>query len=285
MLIPRATIRDMFDGGRAASMIGYVTMGMSVVPMIAPVIGGVLDETLGWRANFALMGILGIGVLMLVWIDMGETVQSGGVPLRQQIRNYPVLLRSVRFWGYCLAATLSSGAFFAYLGGAPFVGEKVFGLTSSQVGYYFAAPAIGYLVGNFVSGRFAARMGVNRMILWGTTVCFVPLALALLADLAGFHDPLLFFGATVFMGLGNGLALPSANAGMMNVRPELAGTASGLGGAMAIAGGAALSALAGAMLTEGRGAAPLLIVMTLSALGAVLSILWVKWRERQLGLG
>lgn len=285
MLIPRATIRDMFDGGRAASMIGYVTMGMSVVPMIAPVIGGVLDETLGWRANFALMGILGIGVLLLVWIDMGETVQAGGVPLRQQIRNYPVLLRSVRFWGYCLAATLSSGAFFAYLGGAPFVGEKVFGLTSSQVGYYFAAPAIGYLVGNFVSGRFAARMGVNRMILWGTTVCFVPLALALLADLAGFHDPLLFFGATVFMGLGNGLALPSANAGMMNVRPELAGTASGLGGAMAIAGGAALSALAGAMLTEGRGAAPLLIVMTLSALGAVLSILWVKWRERQLGLG
>ena len=33
-------------------MIGYVTMGMAVVPMIGPAIGGVLDQVLGWKANF-----------------------------------------------------------------------------------------------------------------------------------------------------------------------------------------------------------------------------------------
>ena len=43
----------------AAAMIGYVTMGMSLVPMIAPTIGGVLDEGFGWRASFAAMLILG----------------------------------------------------------------------------------------------------------------------------------------------------------------------------------------------------------------------------------
>jgi MFS family permease len=57
-----------------------------------------------------------------------------------------------------------------------------------------------------------------------------------------------FFGLTVFMGLGNGICLPNANAGMLSVRPELAGTASGLGGAILIGGGAALAALAGALL-------------------------------------
>ena len=92
------------------------------------------------------------------------------------------------------------------------------------------------------------------------------------------------FGAIALMGLGNGMVLPNANAGMMSVRPELAGTASGLGGALAVAGGAALSALAGALLQPGSGATPLLAIMCASALGGLLAITWVLRRERQLAL-
>lgn len=282
MLVPRAVVRDLYDGDRAASMLGYVTMGMAVVPMMAPVAGGVLDELFGWQANFAAMGVLGIAVLILAWRDMGETVRGGGLSLRAQMANYPVLARSHRFWGYCLAATLSSGAFFAYLGGAPFVGEQVFGLTPAQVGYWFAAPSIGYVLGNFLSARFSPLVGLNLMILMGTVVCLAALSLALLIDLAGPVIPLVFFGAIALMGLGNGMVLPNANAGMMSVRPELAGTASGLGGALAVGGGAVLSALAGALLQPGSGATPLLVIMCVSSLGALLAILWVYRRERQL---
>ena len=285
MLVPRAVIRDLYDGDRAASMLGYVTMGMAVVPMMAPVFGGVLDELFGWQANFAVMGLLGVAVLVVTWRDMGETVRGGGLPMRQQMQNYPALARSQRFWGYCLAATLSSGAFFAYLGGAPFVGDQVFGLTPAQVGYWFAAPSIGYVLGNFLSGRYSARLGLNRMILIGAALCFVALMLALLADMIGLLRPLVFFGAIAFMGLGNGMVLPNANAGMMSVRPELAGTASGLGGALAVAGGAALSALAGALLQPGSGAGPLLVIMCGSALGSLVAVFWVLMRERRIGLG
>ncbi len=284
MLVPRAVIRDLYDGDRAASMLGYVTMGMAVVPMMAPVFGGVLDELFGWQANFAVMGLLGIAVLALAYRDMGETVRGGGMSLRAQMVNYPILARSHRFWGYCLAATLSSGAFFAYLGGAPFVGEQVFGLTPKQVGYWFAAPSIGYLLGNFLSARFSPVMGLNRMILIGAVTCLVALSTALMVDLVGLVHPLVFFGAIALMGLGNGMVLPNANAGMMSVRPELAGTASGLGGALAVAGGAALSALAGALLQPGSGATPLLAIMCASALGGLLAITWVLRRERQLAL-
>lgn len=282
MVLSRAAVRDIYDDARAAAMIGYVTMGMAVVPMVAPVIGGILDEAFGWRANFAMMGLMGLAVLLVTWRDMGETVRDGGVPMRRQFASYPVLARSHRFWGYCLAATLSAGCFFAYLGGAPFVGEQVFRLSPAQVGYYFAAPSVGYMLGNFASARWTRHFGLNRMILWGTLICLVGLSMSLAATLAGIVSPAIFFGALAAMGLGNGLVMPNTNVGMMSVRPELAGTASGLGGAMAVAGGAALSALAGAFLKPGSGAAPLLIIMCASALGALLSILWVFDRERQL---
>ena len=50
MVLSRAVVRDMVSDAEAASMIGYVTMGMSLVPMIGPIIGGALDQAFGWQA-------------------------------------------------------------------------------------------------------------------------------------------------------------------------------------------------------------------------------------------
>ena len=283
-VLSRATVRDMVPGPQAASMIGYVTMGMSLVPMIGPVIGGIFDQWFGWQANFLMLLVCGLAVLALVWADMGETATGSGLGFADQLRAYPTLLRSQRFWGYCLSAAFASGLFFAYLGGAPFVGTRVFGLSSAQVGLYFALPAVGYGLGNFLSGRFAAHLGMDRMVLIGTSVSTSALVAALLAELTGASHPLIFFGAVGVTGLGNGLSLPSATAGLMSVRPELAGTASGLGATLMIGGGAALSALSGALLHPGSGALPLILVMLASSAASVAAILWVRARQARLGL-
>lgn len=280
LVLGRAVVRDMYPAEQAASQIGYVTMGMAVVPMIGPAIGGVLDETLGWQANFWLLAALGFVVLWLTWRDLGETATpiSGG--FRAQFAQYPELLSSRRFWGYCMASAFASGAFFAYLGGAPYVGSEVFGLSASEVGIFFGAPALGYFFGNFISGKFSVRLGINTMILWGAMVSSFGMGLSLILFLLGFKTPLVFFGFMTFVGLGNGMVLPSATSGMLSVRPHLAGTASGLGGAIMIGGGAALSALAGALLT-GDSAYPLIIIMLITALLGVAAILYTIRRERQ----
>lgn len=286
MALSRAVVRDMSAGDEAASRIGYLTMGMSLVPMIGPVIGGALDEALGWRASFTLLGLLGLAVMALAAADLGEThpprPDSGG--LRAQIRSYPALLRSYRFWGYCAAATTASGAFFAYLGGASFVGAEIFHLPPATLGLYFTAPAIGYAIGNFLSGRYSLRIGMDRMVLIGALVATAALTLPLLLALSGLRHPMLFFPFVGLMALGNGMVLPNANAGMMSVRPELAGTASGLGGALNIGGGAALSALAGAALSPQSGAQTLLAIMLISSGLSIAAIGVVLWRNRQLGL-
>ncbi|MBN2631277.1 MAG: multidrug effflux MFS transporter [Rhodobacteraceae bacterium] len=284
MVLSRAVVRDMVPDAQAASMIGYVTMGMSIVPMIGPVIGGVLEEAIGWQANFGLLFVLGLFTLWLTWADLGETATIRPVTLIEQVRKYPQLLRSQRFWGYALAAAFASGSFFAYLGGAPYVGTEVFGLSASGVGALFALTAIGYALGNFLAGRFSVRLGMNRMVLIGALVTVTGLGLLMLVTLAGVHSPYVFFGFTSLVGLGNGITLPNANAGMLSIKPELAGTASGLGGAIMIGGGAALAALAGALLGPGSGELPLVLLMLASAIGSLLAILWVRARARALGL-
>ena len=97
--LSRAIVRDITDDAEAASMIGYVTMGVSLMPMIGPAIGGWLDVTFGWQGSFVLLLVLGAGVLALVWADLGETAVLRDVSLVGQIREYPRLLASPRFWG------------------------------------------------------------------------------------------------------------------------------------------------------------------------------------------
>ena len=282
-VLSRAVVRDIFSQDQSASMIGYVTMGMSVVPMVGPVVGGALDAAFGWQASFLLLAFGGIGLFALIWADMGETARVSATSFAAQVRQYPELLRSQRFWGYCLSSAFASGAFFAYLGGAPFVGTSVFQLDSATLGFYFGAPAVGYLIGNFLSGKFAVRVGVNRMLLLGALVSMAGLSVLTLLSALGPITPGSFFGLVILLGMGNGIALPSANAGMLSVRPHLAGTASGLGGALTIGGGAALSALAGALLGPQSGPMPLVLLMLVTTVVSFFCAIWVIRRARAIG--
>ncbi|MWB77845.1 Bcr/CflA family efflux MFS transporter [Pseudooceanicola sp. 216_PA32_1] len=284
MALSRAVVRDMNAPDRAASMMGYVTMGMALVPMLAPAVGGMLDSIFGWRGSFWLMLASGLAILALTWADLGETGSKSGNSLMQQFGEYPELLTSPRFWGYCLAAAFSSGAFFAYLGGAPFVASNVFGLSPAAFGLWTGIPGIGYFAGNFVTGLVATRIGVNRMIMCGSATVAAGMIAALALSYAGLGGPAVFFGSMFLVGVGNGMTIPSANSGMLSVRPHLAGTAAGLGGAIMIGGGAGLSVLAGLVLQPGRGEYPLIWLMFATAIAGVCSIMLVIWRERQIGI-
>ena len=282
IVLSRAIVRDTVPQNEAASMIGYVTMGMALVPMVAPMIGGALDAAFDWHATFIFLLAGGIGVLALCWADQGETSTGSQMNFRDQFREYPELLRSRRFWGYVFSAAFASGAFFAFLGGAPWVASNVYGLSSFEAGIGFGAPAIGYAIGNGISGRFSVRFGVNWMVRTGATIAVVGLSAATILAIAGLDNAYIFFGCCTFVGLGNGMVIPNASAGMLSVRPHLAATASGLGSFFMIGGGAALSVIAGVVLKFGGGSLPLLLLMTSSVVCGLVAVLYVIKRENDL---
>ncbi len=160
--LSRAIVRDMVPADSAASQIGYVTMGMSLMPMIGPMIGGALVETMGWRAVFGVSLVMGAAVAVLAFADLGETNRHRSSSFGAQFRAYPELARSKRFWGYAFTAATASGAFFAFLGGGPWVATEVLGMSPTELGFYFGFIALGYMFGNFLSGRYARRVGHQR---------------------------------------------------------------------------------------------------------------------------
>lgn len=283
MVLSRAIVRDTVSAAESASKIGYITMGMSVVPMIGPFIGGLLDEAYGWQSTFLLTLGFGLFALAVIYLDLGETNLQRSSSMRAQFSAYPELIRSRRFWGYTLTAAFTSGTFFAFLGGGPFVATEILGMSPSQYGLYFAFVSLGYMGGNFLSGRYSQAIGLNMMMLMGNVIAAIGVGSALLLVMFAGESAIALFAPVTFVGVGNGMTLPNANAGIVSVRPHLAGSASGLGGALQLGGGAALSVAAGAVLSPESGSPPLLWVMFLSSLLAVMATLYVISVARRAG--
>lgn len=271
-----AVIKDTTSSQQAASKIGYVSMAWAVSPMLGPTLGGVLDEAFGWRASFWALAIAGAALLALCWIDLGETNRSPSNTIWKQFRACPQLFRSKPFWAYSLCMAFSVGAFYAFLAGAPLAAMTRFYMTPATLGILMGSITAGFMFGSFLSGRYADRFPLTTTILAGRIIACSGPVLGLLLFLLGVDHVMAFFGPCMCVGIGNGLTMPSANSGVLSVRPELAGSAAGLAAAMTVAGGATLSSITGALLTESNASYALLLIMLMSSLIALLAAVYVR---------
>lgn len=247
LVLGRAIVRDLYERDRAAAMIGYVTMAMTLAPMLAPAVGGYLDTLLGWRTSFAFCSLAGLAIFAWVGLTLPETLAQRGLGegAGALLRDYGLLLRSPVFCGYVLQTAFTSGVFFAFIAGAPFVVVTLMGRPASDYGLWFIVVSLGYLTGNFLTGRFSARLGVDRMLACGAVVqVFGTGALALASWLGPLSLPGIFLPMAV-VALSNGLVLPNGIAGAISVNPRMAGAAAGLSGALQMATGAIAALLVG----------------------------------------
>ncbi len=274
--VSMAVIRDTTTKERTASKIGYVAMAWAVAPMLGPTIGGLLDEAFGWRAIFWSLGTSGVAMLVLCWFDLGETNKNPASTIGQQFRAYPQLFRSRRFWANAVCMAFSTGTFYAFLAGAPLAATAAFGMAPATLGLFMGSTTAGFMVGSFLSGRYAGRFPLATTMIAGRIVTSVGLSVGLMLHFAGVDHVMALFGPCLFIGVGNGLTMPSASSGVLSVRPEAAGSAGGLAGALTIAGGAALSSLTGALLTENNAVFTLLLIMLSSSLIALLAAFCVR---------
>ena len=97
----------------------------------------------------------------------------------------------------------------------------------------------------------------------------------------GLLHPGVMFAGAVALGLGNGLTLPGANVGVMSVAPHLAGSASGLSGAVGVVIGAVLTPLVSTLVAGENGAEMLMLSMAACGALALLSAWKVAQLERQ----
>jgi len=274
----RTMIRDLYSRDSAASMIAYVTMAMVIAPMVSPVLGATIDDLFGWRAILLFCSVLGFMSFVIAAPILPETRPESLVAATagDVARRSMELLGDRRFMGFWGAGAFCSGMFFAFLGTAPYLMIEVLDRPKTEYGLWFMTLSLGYMAGNFVSGRFAPSLGGERLIFWGNMVGLVGALLILAGAGAGWLNPLALFIPAMIASFGNGLVLPSSIAAGVGINPLAAGAGSGLLGFGQMGIGAVASYLGGKLVTGT--AMPLAIIMTVCAVLALASG-WLSRRE------
>lgn len=250
--LARAVVRDMYDRDEAASKLGYVTMAMVVAPMVAPAIGGFLDQIGGWRTGFAFVAAFGAVVYVLSLAQMHETHhdRDGTAGFVRLAHNSIILMRMPAFIGYSLNIAFSTATYLAFLAGAPFIVTDIIGGTPVDYGLYFIPVSIGYMFGNFLTGRLTMRYGANRINIAGNLVSLTALGSLVSVILLDRLDLLTLFLPMALTSVGGGLIVPSGTTSAISVRPDIAGAGAGLTGFLQIGAGT-LATLAVSVLHDG----------------------------------
>jgi len=270
--LARTIIRDLYGSRKAASMLGYVTMAMVAVPMVAPWIGGQLDITYGWQSIFLFCGAAGAIVLTFTIPLLPET-RPDAAKARAFLaifKDAGSLLRNRGFVAYSGVLAFSSAMFFAYLGGAPYVVIEIMGRSQTEYGAWFALGAAGYMTGNMTSGLLADRFGPIMLIWIGTALGVIGSGLILMFSLQGDLTLLGLFGAMTLMAFSNGLTLPNTLSIVVGINPLIAGSTSGLAGFIQMFMGAVTAQVVGILLVDT--ALPMAVMMFVAACLSVLCV-------------
>ncbi|MDF2561773.1 MAG: Bcr/CflA family drug resistance efflux transporter [Microbacterium sp.] len=280
IVIANAAGRDVYAGGQLIRFYGRLTVVGGLAAIVGPLLGGVLTAFTDWRGLFVFLAITGLAILALTVLLFGETLpveqrSTGG--LRHTLNDFRTLLSDRVFLGSVLNQGFLYAALFAYLAGATFVLQDVYGLTPQGYAAAFGANSAGFMVCGYLAGRAAERWSVRGTLAVGVVVTSVG-ALGLL--LAGVTPLPLWPVLAALFTLAGGVAIasPPATTIALSEYPQSAGTASSLLGVARFGFGSIAAPFVG--LAGASSILPLGIVTTVAAALAGLSYLLLARARR-----
>src|SRR5882757_2053249 len=232
MVISRAIIRDLYSRERVGAMISLVIAVMMIAQMLSPLAGGLLEIGFGWRAIFYAVTVMSILVTVGIAVALPETrstvARADGGGFRADVKT---LFTTRAFIGYVLCQVLASSIIFTFAGGGPYVVVTQMGRSSAEYGAWFATAGFAYLLGNLCCVRFAPRHSLANLIWFGLALQFLGAALNLLWGITGLNQaPSWLFVTHMLITFANAFVMSNSAAGAISIRPQAAGTASGVMG-------------------------------------------------------
>jgi DHA1 family bicyclomycin/chloramphenicol resistance-like MFS transporter len=247
LVVSRAVARDLYSGRALVIVFSRLILVSGLAPVLAPVIGGQLSAIMTWRGIFGVLAAFGVVLLLAGGFGLGETLPAarrttGG--LTTTLRGFRRLLRDRLFVAVVAAAGLAGASMFAYIAGATFVLQRLYGLSPQGFSFAFGANALGIMGLGQLGGRLAHRWTPHRVLALGLVINLVGALSLLTTVLLGLALPFVL-GSLFVMVAAIGMILPTSTALALADYPDQAGAASSLLGLGQYVAGALVAPLVG----------------------------------------
>jgi len=277
VVLARAVVRDVYEGVRLGRELAVMATIVALAPIAAPLLGGVLQTLFGWRSNFVLLLLFGIGAVGSVWMLMPETLRTRApepVSPVSILRSYRSFLGHRAFVAHLAIATAAFLGLFGWISVSAFVLQDIYGQSPLAFGLVFAACSSGYMGGTAIAARVVMHWGSDRTMGVGCAAMAAGGLAMSLALTVGWQLPAtLVLGMALFLG-GMGMVWPQAQAGALMPFPDRAGAASSLMGVVQQTSSAAIGALLGHLI----GATAWPLALGVGGAGVLALAIWAATR-------
>jgi DHA1 family bicyclomycin/chloramphenicol resistance-like MFS transporter len=165
-VIGQAIVQDRFSGAQAQKMMSHIMMVFGLAPAIAPVLGGWLHVTFGWRATFWFLALFGALMLLVCWRLLPESLppqKRHAFHFGAIARNYLKVLGHPQFLLLSLAVGLAFGGLSLYIGSAANFVMEILHLPETAFAWMFIPLISGIVIGSSWGGKRAATHAPGRM--------------------------------------------------------------------------------------------------------------------------
>jgi DHA1 family bicyclomycin/chloramphenicol resistance-like MFS transporter len=277
IVLARAMVRDLYSGSRAGRELSLIAAVMALAPVLAPIVGGIVQTGFGWRVVFLVLVAVAILGIAVVWLRLPETLTHRAaepISIGSIVRSYRIVAGSGAYLAYVGLATMCYAGLFVWISGASFVLQSLYGLSPVAFGFVFALASGGYLTGSTTAARLVRRIGIDGLIGVGSVVMAIGGVGMLIDVLLGVNSVIALVLLMAVYLAGMGMVLPQSFAGALTPFPERAGAASSLLGFVQQCLAAAFGAIVGLLL--GDSAWPLAAGVALA--GCATLALWATTR-------
>jgi MFS family permease len=163
----RAYFVDVFTGEKLKGYLSLFTIIWSTGPIIAPFIGGYLQELFGWESNFYFLAAIAAVLAVLEMLFSGETLfQPTEFKLKNIAGIYAEMITTANFTLGLLMLGLAYSMIMLYNMSGPFIIEHQLKLTPVIAGYCSLILGLAWMVGGFIGKAtiklpFYKKMAVN----------------------------------------------------------------------------------------------------------------------------
>ncbi len=237
LVLGRTIIRDVSPPREAAARLALLNTFMSISPALAPMLGSWITVFAGWRWIFAILATMGALTLVAALVVLPETNRREGPPVAM-LGSYLRLARTRPYRMLLLLGACSTTTFYGFLSAAPFIFVDRLHRPEAEIGFYFLAPMLGFVLGSFLVSRLIGRVELPRLIAAGLALSVTGTLLFAAAVFTGHLSILTVLGPIFLFTLGGGLVSPLALTSALGQLPGAVGAASGLYGCFQMAFGA-----------------------------------------------
>ncbi|MEP7297944.1 MAG: multidrug effflux MFS transporter [Burkholderiales bacterium] len=229
----RSIVRDLFQPAEGARVMSRALGGLGVIAMLAPMLGGLLVQTLSWHAALLMPALFGAGTLAFLALRFEETLTMPSPQATQPARvwrNWSDVLSNPTFRAWTALLCCSWGGLFFVLAGSSFVFINVLGTSRVAYGAILATSSAAYIAGTVLCRRLLLKYGLRGAVKRGAWLSLAGGVSMAALSLAGVQAVWAIMLPQLLFAAGHGIHQPCGQSGVVGPFPEKAGTAASVSG-------------------------------------------------------